>query len=272
MHARSWLRVLLMAAGLVSFASAALSQQADAESQRIADQKAAMKEAKAAALGLLERMSTLLAEQESFGLKADISYDVVQPLGLRLEFGSESEVLLRRPDRLWVERRKREGETRTFYYDGSQVSLMFQQEAAYAQIEREGTVEQMLDYVVDELGMPMPLSDLFDRDFYPNVVDRIEFGAVVGESAIGGQPCTHAVYRLEEIDFQLWIAAEAPPLPCRIAITYRNRSGEPQFRARFFDWQLSAEAPDERFVFRPPDGAERIRVRAPAVSDAGGTK
>jgi len=245
-------------AGLLATASAGYAEKPEPTARPGTTAHPGEAEAKAEALELLEETSNFLAKQKTFRMKAENSYDVMQRRGLRLEFGGESEVLLRRPDRLRIERRDREGAKRTFRYDGESVSLLFEEENAYVQVEHRGTVESMLDYVVDELHMPMPLSDLLDANFYADVADRVRFAAIVGESRIDDQLCTHAVYRAKELDFQIWVAADDEPLPCRIVITYRDRPGEPQFRARFLEWKLGVWARDKAFVFDPPDDAERL--------------
>jgi len=267
MRRRSQLLAGLLAVAHLAFSNANVSnaQEADARLERIAAQRADLAAARTEALELLERMSVFLGKQKSFRVRAVSTYEAVQPLGLRLEFGSESELVLRRPDRLWVQRRDREGETRTFHYDGEMVSLMFESENAYVQVERTGSVEEMLDYVVDDLEMPMPLSDLLDQNFYVGIADRIELGVIIGDSRIAGRQCTQAAYRTEDVDFQLWVAAGDKPIPCRVVIAHTDRRGAPQFRAQFLDWELGVEASDERFAFRPPDDAERLLVRTSDV-------
>lgn len=245
---------------LFAAASAAFAEDSEPTARPEAPARSNPAEARTEALELLEEMSDFLSRQKSFRMKSENSYDAMQPRGLRLEFGGENEVLLRRPDHLRIDREDREGEKRTFRYDGETVSLMFEEENAYVQVEHVGTIESMLDYVVDELHMPMPLSDLLDRNFYAGIAERVRFAAIVGQSRIDDQLCTHAVYRSRELDFQLWVTADDEPLPCRIVITYRDRPGEPQFRARFLEWKLGVWARDKAFRFDPPDDAERLAI------------
>jgi hypothetical protein len=269
MRVQITLGALAFATVLVVAAGSVWAEDADGEAGRIAEQKASMEAARGEALALLEKMSDFLGKQESFRFKSDSSYDATQALGLSLEFGAEREVLVRRPNHLRIEARDREGEVRTFRYDGSQASLMFENENAYVQFERTGSVEEMLDYAVDELDMPMPLSDLLDRNFYGAVAEKIEMAAVIGNSTIGGRSCQHVVYRTSRLDFQLWLATGDEPLPCRIVVMYTDQPGRPQFRSSFSEWELAVEAPDGQFAFRPPKGAERLPIRArPVRADA----
>lgn len=61
------------------------------------------------------------------------------------------------------------------------------------------------------------------------------------------------------------------PVPRRIAITWEQAPGRPQFRARVTKWELSPKLPDALFVFAPPKGAERVRFHVPpAAPEAAG--
>jgi hypothetical protein len=56
---------------------------------------------------------------------------------------------------------------------------------------------------------------------------------------------------------QMWVDTKTG-LPSRITITYEHEAGQPQFRARFEDWDLSPRVSDSTFAFDPPKGAEKI--------------
>jgi hypothetical protein len=42
-------------------------------------------------------------------------------------------------------------------------------------------------------------------------------------------------------------------------ITYKDETGQPQFWADLYDWNLSPELSDALFTSTPPDGADRIQ-------------
>jgi hypothetical protein len=64
------------------------------------------------------------------------------------------------------------------------------------------------------------------------------------------------------VDYQLWIAEGAQPLPLRAVLTYKNAEGHPQFRAQFTDWDLSPQIQADEFAFTPPAGARKIAFLA----------
>jgi hypothetical protein len=60
------------------------------------------------------------------------------------------------------------------------------------------------------------------------------------------------------VDFEIWLDTDNTHLPQRLAITYKNEEGAPQYRAEFSDWKLNPEVSSVDLAFNPPDGAQRI--------------
>jgi hypothetical protein len=219
----------------------------------------------AEALADLKRMSEFLAQQSSLSFEAEVNFDVVQPAGHKLEFGSNRKLTVRRPDRAYVAVRQREGLEQYLYFDGTTLSasIPIDDTYTYASEKLPGTVAAALDALVEDIGVPAPLGDLIHPSLYAEVADEVESGSWVGEELLAGVPCDHLVFRLPNVDFQLWIEQGERPLPARLVITYRNNEGAPQFRARLHHWNLDAETPEALFTFNPP--ADAVRVPFPQL-------
>jgi hypothetical protein len=127
-----------------------------------------------------------------------------------------------------------------------------------ASMPRTGPVDELVDYVTEELGVPIPLADLLSPELPELLVDRALSGRYVGRETLDDVPVDHVAFRNEEVGVQFWIAREGDPLPRRIVITYENSVDAPQFRAQFDEWDLSPRTPDSLFRFEPPEGFERI--------------
>lgn len=215
----------------------------------------------AQALIALRDMSDFLGAQRSFSFESDANFDVVQPTGTKLEFGSTRKIVIRRPDRVYLTARQREGKEQTLYFDGSVLSIAVPDRESYASEALPGTVVTTLDYLVEEIGVPAPLADLIHPDLYGELAPQVLSASWVGEDMLDGVACDHLVFRTAEVDFQLWIEQGERPLPTRVVITYRNYESAPQFRASFHDWSLGAEVPNDRFTFTPPEGWLRLPIR-----------
>jgi hypothetical protein len=74
--------------------------------------------------------------------------------------------------------------------------------------------------------------------------------------------CRHLGFRQESVDWQIWID-DSTNLPRKLVITYKEQPGHPEFTAFFNKWNLSADAPDSAFAFKPPADAKRADFAEP---------
>jgi len=219
---------------------------------------AQLEDTEARALAVLKESTDYLSKAKSFRLDAELSFDVVQADGQTIEFGATRKITIRRPDHTYVEGRRRDGQSSRFYFDGQVVTLSHPDQNAFASAKIPGTLDKMLDYLIDEVGVPMPLADLFYSDVYAVLSEHIEASVYVGISNLGGVRCHHLAFRHPEADWQIWIEDGERPLPRRLVITYKTYEGTPQFRARLFDWDLAPDVPDSLFSFKPSPGAQQV--------------
>jgi hypothetical protein len=129
---------------------------------------------------------------------------------------------------------------------------------AYAQVERAGDIDATLDFVRDDLSIPIPLSELWRAEPSRDLEADLRVAYLVGVENLDGVRCDHVFLRNDRADGQLWIEQGEEPRIHRVVITYRNEEGQPELRARFSDWNFAPDAGEEAFAFRPPPGAERI--------------
>jgi hypothetical protein len=228
------------------------------EASRDAAIAAAIQADTEAAKAILKRSADFLAAQERFAFTARVSHDTLQPNGQKLQFGAVREVTVRRPDRLRIKSRTRAGKHHNVYFDGKKISIDIPEENAYVAVDKPGTLDSAIDYLVEDLGTPAPLHDFLTSNFYTDAADRIRSGYEIAMETIGERSCQHLAFRLAEVDVQFWIEEGDKPLPCGLVITYKREAASPQFRALFDDWDLSPKSSDRVFDYEPPDGAEQL--------------
>jgi hypothetical protein len=231
--------------------------EASAKKARIAAIEANTAEAKA----LLEQSANFLAAQQKFSFEAQTGFDVLQSNGQQLAFFESKKALVRRPDRVRVETNEADGDEHTISFDGKQISIDLPGENAFVAVEKTGTIDEVIDYLVDDLDIPIPLNDLFSSNFYDAAQAKIVSGFYVDEVTMGKRQCHHLAFRLVDVDLQIWIEDGDRPLPCSLVITHKKAAGQPQYWARFSDWNLSPRAQDKQFEFSPPKGAERLSIQ-----------
>jgi len=82
-------------------------------------------------------------------------------------------------------------------------------------------------------------------------------------------PTDHLAVRTKDVDFQIWIARGKEPLPRRIVMTYKNFRGDPQFRADFTNWNLSAKGVIGPFTYTPSKNTEQVPMLVRNRAEAG---
>ena len=210
------------------------------------------------ALGILMRMADALAQAKGFTVTIRSNYDVVQDTGEKIEFGERRMVTLSRPNALKVESQDSAGKKTIVTYDGKAITVYTPADNVYGEVEKAGSVDDAVHYLVQDLQTRLPLALLLVTTLPDELDQRLVALDYVERDVLTPVPTDHLVGQTDEVDFQVWIPAEGPPLPQRITITYKNDDGEPQFRADLTDWVLNPDVSAAQLAFRPPDGAERI--------------
>lgn len=214
---------------------------------------------------LLMKMAAFLAEQKAFSVKVRAGYDVVQDSGQKIEFLETREVALARPDRLRVEETGGDGRGISIVFDGAKMTVADGGFGVYAQADQPGSVDDAIVYFVRDLGLRLPLAPLLTTRLPAELEHRVKTIDYVEMADILGQPAHHLAARTAVLDFQVWIADGARPLPLRIVLTYADE-GRPQYWAQFSDWNLKPQFSDAAFAFKAPADSRQVpfAVQIPA--------
>lgn len=237
----------------------AITRQTPPASQLVAPQSVAEP---ANAEYILKRMAEFLAKTQQFSVNLNDSFDVVQDSGQKIEFGESRKIIISRPNGLRVDLEESNGEKHTVVYDGKEITIFSPTENVYAQASKPGGIDEAVMYFLKDLHMRLPLAALLLSRFPTEVESRTQSLDYVEKTVIDGASTHHLAGRTETVDYQVWIAEGAQPLPVRIVLTYKNSEGMPEFRAQFSDWNLSPKVQDSQFAFTPPEGSRKIAFQA----------
>ncbi|MHB8110956.1 MAG: DUF2092 domain-containing protein [Syntrophorhabdaceae bacterium] len=214
------------------------------------------------AKAILMRMAEFMAKTKSFSVNLWDTYDVYQESGQKIEFGEKRKITVVRPDRLRAEIEESDGDKHMVIFDGKDLTMSSPGRNVYAKTPKSGTIDDAVVYFVRDLGMKLPLAVLLLTTAPKELEQRTLTLDYVEKTDILGTPAHHLAGRTESVDYQVWIAEGDKPLPLRVVLTYRNETGQPQFRAQLSDWNLAPQAPASMFVFAPPPGAQQIAFLA----------
>lgn len=209
---------------------------------------------------ILMAMAEFMAKEPAFSVTLRSGYDAIQEDGQYIEFGEKRHILLQRPDRLRIETERSDGEQSLVLFDGKEITAYKPDDNVYAQVEKTGTVDDILVYLVRDLQFTLPLARILHTGFAQQMETLITAISYVEESTLFDVVTDHLAIRSENVDMQLWVAQGKQPLPRRIVLTYKNAPGKPQFRGDFTEWFIKPQLAADGFTFTPPKGAEKIPI------------
>jgi hypothetical protein len=207
---------------------------------------------------LIERMSAAIDGLDSYRVDGDHYRDARLPAGLIIEHPSGVTVRVRRPGAIRLTNRTIE-DTKEIFFSETSFTVFSESKGYYAQTEIDPGIESALDYAIDELGIDAPLLDFLVSDVAGNLLAGAEEVDYLGTALIRGRVHHQVVIRQPEIDVQLWIANEGPPLPGKMSISSKWQGGAPRF-VIFMNWDLDPDIPEGKLVFEPPEGATQIPI------------
>ncbi len=221
------------------------------------------------AMDILQNMAKTIAGAKQFNVTLRSSYDAPQANGQMVEFGAVREIQVKRPDNLRVDLQRSDGDRRILIFDGKQIMAHNVTENVNARAEKIGSVDDAVKHLVGTLNIPLPLARMFRTSIPAELEQLVEEIEYVELNTLTDVDTDHLAVRTGDVDFQIWIARGKEPLPRRIVISYKNFKGQPQFRADFSNWNLSAKAAKMPFTYPPPKNAEQIPLLVRNRSEAG---
>ncbi len=206
---------------------------------------------------LLTEMSAEIAGLESFVLAGDAYADARLEAGHIIEHSSQVSLRMRRnPVGIRVTNRSIEA-TQEVVFNAGELSVFMSDGNFYARTEIQDSAEAFFEYAVERAGVEVPLLDFISADVADNMLEDADDVSYLEKSLIRDKVYHHIGIRSAEIDVQVWVAAEGPPLPGKLSITSKWEGGAPRFVA-FFDWDTAPDFSEDLFDFTPPADAVEI--------------
>lgn len=211
-----------------------------------------------AAVQILQRMTDYVGSLQAFSVHTGNTLEEELDSGHRVDFDIAADVIVSRPNKLHSQR-KGDLVDQAFYYDGKTLTLYNPSDKVYATEPAPGTIEEMLDYVRESLGLIVPVADLVYRNAFPLLMQDVTLAVMVGKSVIGGVACNHLLFSRPGVDFQVWVAESGPPLPYKYVVTDTGTPARLSISTVMSDWDVTPSVADTRFTFVPPEETKSIR-------------
>ena len=213
------------------------------------------------AMAILKAMSEYIDAQQSIALLFDSDIEVITPELQKLQFASSGQVLLDRPNKLHVTRHGGYADV-DVYFDGKQATIYGNNVNAFANVDLQGTIDQLIEKLRGEYGVDAPGADLlFSHGFDGMTADVID-ARHIGRGVIDGVECEHLAFRDADADWQIWVEVGPKPIPHKYIITSKAMTGAPQYTLRISGWKSNTQPPADAFAFKAPADAKKIDLSA----------
>ena len=206
---------------------------------------------------ILQQMSAEIASLDSFVVNGDGYTDDRLDAGQIIEHSMDVTMRVNRlANALRITNSDAET-TKEIYFGNGVFTVYSKTENFYAQKDSPEGIDAAVMFAVDELGIDAPMLDFVFNDVASHLLEDAEAVDYFGLSLFRGKTYHHIGIRAPEIDLQLWIAAEGPPLPGKMAISAKWEAGSPR-SVFFFSWDTKPDFGRDSFSFEPPAGSMRI--------------
>jgi hypothetical protein len=214
------------------------------------------------AVDILKAACTKLASAQSMSFTALVTYESPSRLGFPLAYGTKSDVLFQRPNKLRV-LTPGDGPASDFYYDGKTMMAYAPAEDLVAIADAPPTVDAMLATAFHSAAIYYPFDDLLVSDPYKDIAQDLRVAFYIGQSNVVGGTTTDVVaYDTGGVFIEAWIGAE-DKLPRLLRAIYADDPLKLRHNLVITNWQLDPTIPTDSFSSAKAAAGKRIPFASP---------
>jgi len=210
-----------------------------------------------AAVRILKQMTDFLDGLQQFSVNTHSMIEELHVSGHRVDYDLSASVTVKRPNKLRAARTGGLMDQR-FLYDGRTLTLYNPSAKVYATKPAPDTIERMIDFARETVGILLPSADLLYRNAFPLLMQDVSLAVVVGKTVVGGVKYDHLLFSRPGVDFQVWVAEGKQPLPARYIVTETDTPALLSISTVLRDWNLAPAVDDAQFNFTPPKGTQEV--------------
>src|SRR5512139_1874783 len=133
------------------------------------------------AIQKLKQMTTFLDGLQQFSVRTQNTIEDLHASGHRVDYDLSANVTVKRPNKLHAARAGELMDQR-FFYDGKTLTLYNPAEKVYATTAAPETIEKMVDFARETVGILLPAADLLYRNAFPLLIQDLTLATVGGKA------------------------------------------------------------------------------------------
>jgi hypothetical protein len=210
------------------------------------------------AISALRKMGDYLRTLDQFQVTGAITTDEVLVDSQKVQMAKHVDLIVDRPNRLRMQVKSDKHE-RLFLYDGNSFTMFAPRMKYYATIEAPANIAELAKLLEDKHDIELPFVDLFRWGTSDSRIAEIKAAKFIGSSECEGVTCEHYAFRMDGLDWEIWIQNGDYPLPHKIVLTTLTDQARPQYAATY-KWNLAPSFNEQAFVFVAPPDAKKITL------------
>jgi len=212
----------------------------------------------AKAMQILQGMSDYLTGAKTLSFRVRTLFDEVRKSGIKIKSASTIRVVMQRPSSLRALTITDNGSARSSWFDGSKLTVLMRDANQFMELDYTGTIDGLLNELIEKHDVQLPLADLLYADIAKSFKESIISAEYLGIKLVNGIKCDHLSFESTGADWQVWVEADATPVPRRFAISYVHDAEKPEFLASLSRWSIDGKAVDDQFKASIPKSAKKV--------------
>jgi hypothetical protein len=213
------------------------------------------------ALKLIDRMTLIIGDLESFSYTMTNCRDIRNPDYETRTFCNSHEVFIDGPTRMLAKSSGDNG-PRELFYNGELFHYYNVSENNYVALDAPPTMMETLDTLHELYDFDFPAADFFYPSLTEDLIGFCDKISYVGTAVVHGNNCHVIIASNDKMVIQIWIRNDAASLPQKMVINYKNDKQLSRYETIFTDWNLSNKLPVSMFDFVPAPTARKIAIMA----------
>jgi len=205
-------------------------------------------------LEILKKSYDYQGSLDKYAVAAKVTFDIKED-GKTFELSHTARAKIDRPDKMRVDSKGETIERSIYLSNGiyTMIDYIDNDEMFYTQIKTPKTIDDMLDHLIDEFGIVLPVATLLHSDMSDYIHPKKVYN--FGKKRVQGADCDYIAFRHNGKEVHLWIEDSATPLLRQAYI--KAGDAEIKFATR---WDLKPGFPDSVFEFKAPKGASKVSI------------